>query len=238
MKHHELVEHKRSIDTISQCPKCNKVFKDKTLLRWHMNKTHAPLVPSQCDVCSLIFKNNGRLILHMKNVHVEAIFECDICQRKFRQKKNLKIHIMKVHVREAKFICTACGRKFTGHTSLKRHEALPKCLPPSQNFRRENRTYNPNPIFSCSMCSLKFSNLQSGRIHYRNVHKVEDKSGICLICNDLSPSKDKLYDHLRAKHPHLSCPVCKRFFKTRISLKSHIATHSTKERPFECEVSI
>lgn len=237
MKRHEVVEHKRSLDSISQCSKCSKVFPDMPRLRMHMKTTHAPLVSSQCHVCSQIFKSSFRLRQHIRNVHVEAIFECDICQRKFRQKKNLKVHIEVVHVREEKFICTACGMKFTNQTSWRKHEARPQCQK-SQVVRKEIRTFNPNPIFSCSMCSMKFSDQHYGRVHYQKIHKVEDISGICLICNNLSPSKNELNEHLHAKHPELSCPVCKRFFKSKITLKSHIATHSAKERPFECEVSV
>lgn len=59
----------------------------------------------------------------MKNVHVDAVHECDVCKRKFRQKKNLKLHIMIVHVRETKFICTRCGRKFTNQIAWKQHDA-------------------------------------------------------------------------------------------------------------------
>lgn len=236
MQRHELVEHKRTIDSISPCPKCRKIFTDPYRLTRHNRTAHAPLVSSQCHLCSRIFKNSFRLKTHLKNVHGEAIFECDICTRKFRQKKNLKIHIMAVHAKEAKFICTACGRPFTTHLNLKLHEAKPCRI--FEIYRAENRVYNPNPIFSCSLCSIKFSDLGYGKTHYQKIHKITDVSGVCMICNHLSSSPDDLSEHLNTNHSALSCSVCKRFFKSQISLKSHIATHSKKERPFECKVSV
>lgn len=231
MRRHEVVEHKRTIDTISPCPKCSKVFLDLTRLRAHIKNTHAPLVSSQCHVCSRIFSTSYLLSRHMKNVHVNTMHECDICKRKFRQKKNLKLHIMIVHVREAKFICTKCGRKFTNQITWKKHEERPSCA-------RKYQTYNPNPIFSCSLCDLKFCDQNYGRSHYQKKHQIQDFSIICLICNCLTSSPDELSKHLREKHHDLCCSLCKRYLKSQISFKSHMASHSTKERPFACKVSL
>lgn len=233
MRRHELVEHKRTMDSISPCTKCSKIFTDPHQLRMHNKYTHAPLVSSQCHVCSLVFKSSFRLKNHMKHVHVEAIYECDICKKKFRQKKNLKVHMMNVHVRDAKFICKTCGRTFTNQITWKLHESRPCSIP--QNLR--DRNYDPNPIFSCSVCFAKFTDLNYGRLHYQKVHQIADVSNVCMICNYLTATPDELNEHLSVNHSSLSCSICKRFFKSQISLKSHIATHSKKERPFECAVS-
>lgn len=232
MHRHELVEHKRTLDSISKCPKCSKIFSDRLQLHQHNKYAHA-CDTSQCNLCSRIFKSSFSLKNHMKNVHVEAIYECDICNKKCRQRKNIKHHIMTVHVKETKFICNECGRTFTNISAWRVHESKP-CRP-QQN--RENGIYDPNPIFECSLCFTKLSDLVYGRLHYQKVHKLADISNVCMICNYLASTPDELYEHLNEKHQSLRCPLCKRFLKSQISFKSHMANHSTKERPYECNVS-
>lgn len=233
LQRHELVEHKRTMDTISPCPKCPKIFTDPFQMRMHDKKAHAPIVLSQCHICSKVFTNGYRLKNHMNHIHVEARFECDMCGRKFRQKKYLKLHMTVIHSKEANFICTSCGKTFTNQCSWKLHESKP-CKISNASFGDKR----PNPKYSCSLCKLKFSDLPYARIHYQKVHQITDVSGVCHICNYLSCSPDDLSAHLAATHSELACSICKRYLKSQITLKHHIATHSTKERLFECTVSL
>lgn len=233
LQRHELVEHKRSIDSISPCPKCKKIYTDPFQLRMHDRKAHAPIVLSQCHICSKIFSNGYRLKNHMNHIHVEARFECDICTRKFRQKKYLKLHMETVHIREANFICTSCGKTFTNQVAWKVHQSK-SC----QIYNSSYRARLPNPKYACSLCHVKFSDIPYGRIHYQKMHQIKDVSLVCPICNYLSSSQDDLSAHMSATHLELACPICKRFLKSQITLKNHIASHSTKERLFECKVSV
>lgn len=228
MKHHKLNEHLRTIDTITHCKKCNKVYKDSQLLKRHVSRSHAPVVVSKCGICCKQFDNTMRLQQHVNTVHVEPRFECDICSKLFRTRKHMSHHIKTVHSKVANYICFRCGERFKYQSTWKTHES--KTCPRITGVKTKLNRY------SCSLCNQKMTILSYGRLHYRNVHKVKDVSNVCVICNHLSESKEELLKHMNLMHADLVCPICKRFYKEKLILKTHMETHSSKERPFECPV--
>lgn len=194
-----------------------------------MKKVHEPIVESRCHVCSKVFRSQQKLRQHIE-IHSDPTFECDICSRKFRLKKYITWHIQHAHIKDTKYICTKCGKNFYDYSVWKKHEdGICSQQLKAQSMRRK---------YSCNLCEWKYSSLSSGRKHYRNVHRIADMSILCTICNHLASSTDELNEHQSKMHFELRCTVCKRFYNSDVALKLHIATHSTKERLFECSVRI
>lgn len=234
LKHHDLAEHKRTIDTISVCTKCSRVFTDPYRLQQHMKMVHSdPLVPSQCHICSKIFRSARKLQQHVET-HSEKTLKCDICSKMFRLKKHIVWHMQNSHIRNVTCICTKCGKKFSDHGAWKQHENRTCPLILSENPLGSRALSSGR--YACSLCDRKFSDLPYSRKHYRKEHHIADMSIICMMCNYLAFSADDLAKHHDKMHTDLRCTVCKRYYNSDIALKLHIAKHSTKERSFVCSV--
>lgn len=190
-----------------------------------MKRVHDPYVPSQCHVCSKIFRNQMRLRLHV-DTHTEPSLQCDICSRMFRLKKHIIRHMQITHIRNINCICSKCGKQFTDSDAWRLHKS--KICSQIENY--------DDGKFSCSLCHRKFSTLNYGRTHYRKEHLIDDMSMVCLVCNHLALSSKELSNHQDCMHSELRCPTCKRFCKTDVSLKLHVANHSSKDRSFVCSV--
>lgn len=195
-----------------------------------MKCVHDPFVPSQCHICSKIFRNQVRLRLHVET-HSEPRLQCDICSKMFRLKKHMVWHMQNTHIRNINCICSKCGKYFTDYSAWKFHESK-ACSAAIAQRAPLDRTGK----FSCNLCHRKFSTLNYGRTHYRKEHHIEDMTRICLVCNHLASSANELGNHQECMHIELRCPICKRFCKTDVSLKLHIAMHSSKDRSFVCSV--
>lgn len=199
-----------------------------------MKRVHDPFVPSQCHICSKIFRNQIRLRLHV-DTHSEPSLQCEICSKMFRLKKHIVYHMQTTHIRNINCICSKCGKYFTDYGTWKVHESKTCSQITFDGGNRHAPVYKTGK-FSCSLCQRKFSALNYGRTHYRKEHQISDMSRICLVCNHLASSSNELSIHQDCMHSELRCPMCKRFCKTDVSLKLHMAKHSSKDRSFVCSV--
>lgn len=232
LKIHDRFEHLRTIDTISVCQKCKKVFTHPSALTKHMKGVHDPVEPSQCHFCSKICRNQKRLELHLR-IHAEPSLKCDICSKMFRIKKHLIAHIKGAHIKNINYICSKCGKQYVEFAAWKIHERKDHSKVIKE--RPHHRPHLPGKI-SCSLCNFKLSSLYFGRKHYREKHQIADMSTVCFVCNHLSSSPNELNNHQDDMHSKLRCMICKRFSLTEFRLRLHIEKHSKKERSFLCSV--
>ena len=67
-----------------QCPECDYVTADKTLMRAHVRDKHTGIV-IKCDICDKTYANTTTLKDHMKVAHLEKTVKCehDGCERMF-----------------------------------------------------------------------------------------------------------------------------------------------------------
>ena len=113
---------------------------------------------SPCNVCDKTFRSKTKLAYHIKATHVEKeSFYCDIksgetqCIYYSTTRSNLRAHKKRVHEKTSdaippKLVCGLCGYRTNTKFSLDRHSD--KCKKP----------LDPNPIdHSCNFCKKRFS---------------------------------------------------------------------------------
>ncbi|CAG2169922.1 unnamed protein product [Oppiella nova] len=113
---------------VFQCDfnKCNKVFKNKSVLNKHKNSVHLN-VRYVCDwsECRKQFIRKSHLLQHKSAVHLnEKTFQCneENCGKRFSRNSHLIQH-KRIHSGEKPFVChfNDCKKAFTQKTQLNRH---------------------------------------------------------------------------------------------------------------------
>ena len=93
--------------------------------------------------------------------------------------------------------------------------------------------------WSCIRCSLQFDKNYAFDLHLSLVHgeKIEVKNET-IICKenvqDPQMSKGRLSNDIVEKQ--FKCDICDSFFQTKQTLKRHIQSIHTKEKPYLCNI--
>lgn len=210
---------------------CGMVFDNKPDLRDHQ-KIHDKA--QTCHICSKVFKNKLRLSLHVKR-HGERTIPCDKCHMFFRLTKDLKKHVTNVHSPK-QFFCEKCGLRLSQKKLLNVHQ--------KRGCNERLNTDLPDKVvvrstLQCSSCEFKCLRIESLRRHMARHHPEYDwkaiASCLCMKCIRQFDSPEQVAEH-QAKHPVYQCDICKMILITQLSLERHVKIHSTKDRPFTCEV--
>ncbi len=110
-----------------QCQKCNKTFRRKESLKFHLANTHKEGVINvhQCNMCERSYTHKNTLILHRMTMHSSKPpkYRCVVCKTTFRNKRILLDHMMIHKPRHERmlFTCSLCSAKFTTKSILKMH---------------------------------------------------------------------------------------------------------------------
>ncbi|XP_068633442.1 zinc finger protein 875-like [Battus philenor] len=145
-------------------------------------------------------------------------------------------------------ICYACGVDFRSTTNLYKHEK--RCNAPDASIvlqaralclgrNGEKRPYPPmmpsKPLqkYSCEQCSAEFiskNNLLSHEYLHLGIRPFQ-----CTDCPSAYTSRSALSRHSK-KHSNVQyvCDHCRRVFKVKAALATHMNTHSAEKR-FVCE---
>lgn len=224
--------NERSLDTLTACDCCSKVFADYNLMRRHRKSAHAPDY-FQCSECKKLFKTRKGLRQHMVG-HAHALFQCGICDQKFSQKRYIILHMNRTHSSIRRHVCYMCGMSFRNYATWKNHEAR-KC---ATNLRQAPGIDGNDPQFKCFICANEYMLLPSLRRHYKRKHEQSEYEAVCEHCNIYCETLQGLAEHRIDWHPELQCTICKRNFNTAKGMETHIAMHKNIQRPFECEVRL
>ena len=200
------------------CPKCDKAFNRKSILKEHLASIHDVGEPGpssgpssvECHHCKKKFCNSRNRWRHNGDVHSKVKLECPECSREFGREENVGRHIAEVHEKAKEFSCPICSLSFARLEKLDRHVS---------DVHKEIK-----PI-SCCECSSTFSRKENMIRHHSDVHKKE-KNWVC-DCVERYSRWENLQRHMeRGKHTFFiegGCPYCKEdpCFKSDTAMDAH-----------------
>lgn len=157
-------------------------------------------------------------------------WQCQYCESFFPTVTQLKIHGIEVHESCNPYKCTDCNIR----------KAKLDC------FVTHITTHKKYLKYSCYMCYEKFSEISQTKLHYKTHAKSKHA---CSGCNESFETADELDQHNLAfkrdtqtkqapranLNENLCCHVCKKTFKHKRSLSSHLLTHTNKKPEHTCE---
>lgn len=121
-------------------------------------------------------------------------------------------------VKERKFVCRYCSKKFAHFSTLQNHL----------------RTHTGDKPFQCKFCNRRFA--QSGVLKAHLRTHTGDKPFACMYCGKVFAQSTTLTNHLRThtgQKPYV-CQFCGKSFSQPSTLRKHELSH-TKERPYPCK---
>ncbi|XP_068622268.1 zinc finger protein 718-like [Battus philenor] len=163
----------------------------------------------------------------------DYLWTCAFCETQFASIEELKIHSMQYHQCCNAFKCNNCNirklhlKRFIVH--VKRHRKYLKLL--------------------CYKCNRKFMFPHQLHLHMRKAHAPKSNY-VCLGCNAEFESVDELNEHNRMFNRSkrlreipmalksvnsLACVICKKTFKTKGTLNTHLLIHTNRKREHTCE---
>ena len=227
------------------CTLCDEAFRSKYYLKQHLQKSHAgDMNKNMCVVCKKPFATESDLSEHVK-IHKKKR-NCDICKKTFSSSSRYRDHLgTRAHYNKkqeflqsgmsqvdaeiidedptltfpnAVKICSICGQRFSGKTSLYNHM---------------NSIHSTNTDFMCHICGKSW-NCKAKLSAHMDIHLKRYK---CDLCGE-SFSRKRLRDAHRRIHTGeqpFKCPHCAKTFREGYLLRKHVKTHSSL-RPFTCDV--
>ncbi|XP_070410869.1 zinc finger protein 408-like isoform X4 [Nothobranchius furzeri] len=153
----------------------------------------------------------------------ERRYSCSSCGKKFFQIGHLKKHQFS-HTHEKPFTCQACGKHYTSAESFKAHQM-------------SHRGERP---FSCPNCEKTYCLRRDLQEHM--VLHTGEKPYTCENCGKSYARRPSLRVHRRlhcskmsyTQSPKVQCSVCSKLLANSNSLRNHMKLH-TGEKPHICQ---
>ena len=170
----------------------------------------------QCNECDAKFEDYREYVKHIRVAHNDRQYPCTQCSKSFALESVLEKHILNCH---KEFSCHICGRKYKSNPALKYHM----------------RKHDKGP-FSCPKCPRVLKS-EHGLAYHMNIHNGV-AAFLCPDCGRSFVTKQKMQNHVRAKHTHerpYICDQCGAGFIRSDKMLIHKRRVHTGERPYACE---
>ncbi|XP_073319914.1 zinc finger protein 408 [Pagrus major] len=153
----------------------------------------------------------------------ERRYRCSSCGKKFFQIGHLKKHQFS-HTEEKPFSCQECGKNYTSAESFRAHQ---------MNHRGERP-------FSCPHCEKTYGLKRDLKEHM--VLHTGEKPYVCEHCGKAFARRPSLRIHrllhcsrmIYSQPPRVQCTVCSKLLANSGSLRNHMKLH-TGEKPHICQ---
>ncbi|XP_054742733.1 serendipity locus protein delta-like [Anastrepha obliqua] len=223
----ESTPNNRRCNVPVNCHVCNKIFKNKTQRRRHVNVVHKPTKQIwKCEICGITTKDEEYLELH-KNIHEgKSDLECRYCNKRYTRKINVIRHMHK-HWDKKKFQCERCGLRFSErpiyYNHRLQHEAEEDpliCEVCNQSFKTR-RTYRNHlwvhredrPRYSCEICGKTFVEKYTLKVHLRCHNEKEEER---------STGRRKIINEPRQEEKTFECVICGEQFSSKDLCDQHM----------------
>ncbi|XP_055372765.1 zinc finger protein 41-like [Condylostylus longicornis] len=116
-----LWSHRRKTheENMMSCEICQKICKNSTSLRRHLNTHKEPSIP--CSVCGILLKTKKTLKNHML-VHSDVkAYQCNYCGKEFKRDITLQLHML-IHSGLKPYVCRFCEQTYANPSNCKKHE--------------------------------------------------------------------------------------------------------------------
>nr|XP_022305813.1 zinc finger protein 93-like [Crassostrea virginica] len=202
------------------CSLCDKTYKTQNALVVHMRiHTGESLQPylHKCHLCPKMYVKTSTLRKHFRRHHGDSTikpFKCLLCDESFNRHCECKKHLA-THKDYRPFKCDECGKAFGSKAGLIRHVT-------------SLHTFKP---FSCESCDKSFFHEEQLNIH-RKVNCPQNF--ICNICKKVLLSKESFNRHrlIHSGVKDFQCEYCDKRFSEIASLRRHVFSLHTAEKPF------
>lgn len=237
------------------CTQCERAFTFRFQLTLHVRRQHRPGGPLACPHCPRNFVAEDAHATHvaLHGAAHAASLECSDCHRLYETPRLLEKHQASAHgPRSTRFSCALCDKRFRTSSGIVAHrrvahpdENAEACRPavvraPIRNWaHRPGRRYGCSRWkYSCEPCGRFFkfdSSLRAHRVFFHGLEGETSEDKHCPECTKSFQTELSLAMHLRT-HTHevnFKCSVCSKVYRSRCSLKKHIATtHRSSLRVF------
>ena len=207
-----------------KCTICDATFTEKRNLIAHVQIIHdGKKLPKkyECLICSSKYVSNGELNRHVREVHEgKKPNKCSQCGKCFSRKPELNRHIKVIHEKRKPFKCDICDQAFARKDMIKSHFAA---------------VHNGEKQYKCPLCDNSYSS-QTAVIHHMGIVHDQNPYG-CSLCEKKFPSKHALKHHRATVHEGKNkCNICNYSSTRKLSMKVHIKTVHTKDKPYKCNL--
>jgi len=175
---------------------------------------------SSCPYCGKVLSSRKVMRRHVTLRHLKnGRFQCPKCSRRFFQRNELDRH-MPVHTNIKAYKCETCGKSFKQSAHLLRH-------------RKTHTGEKPFACHFCEACFVSKDNLES----HQSTHN-QNKLFKCSACSLTFKHRNSVYAHVKRVHSAtrtVICEVCDAGFRTEAQLKKHaLSCHAGKGKHFQC----
>lgn len=233
----------RKNDDNLKCNICEKIMRNRALLKRHLNEVHLKPKNFKCQDCSDTFLTQFSLNNHIRvnHTHPGKKPRCDDCNFTFSSNQKLMQHTEKKCQRKrdrqkkSSFKCNICDKILPYKSALERHT---------------QKVHLKSNDFKCEECGETFSTKFILKHHIRIIHihlLQPEKKPTCEACNYTFSTFQKLRKHTEKKCQERidrqngiikisKCNICDKIMKNKSLLERHMNEIHLKPKNFDCDL--